>query len=63
MAGSFSRRLLAGLLAAAGAVLTGGSTPAFEPHVFIVTRDGQIGGTASMTIEEQLAALGTRNAA
>ena len=52
MAGPFSRGLLPGLLAAAGAVLAGSSTPAFEPHVFVVTRDGQIGGAASMTIEK-----------
>lgn len=52
MARSFSRRLLPGLLAAAGAVLAGSPFPAFEPHVFVVTRDGQIGGAAAMTIEE-----------
>jgi hypothetical protein len=39
MAGPFSRRLLPGLLAAAGAVLAGSSIPAFEPHVFVVTRE------------------------
>jgi hypothetical protein len=52
MAGQFSRRMLPGLLAAAGVVLAGNSTPAFEPHVFVVTDDGSTGGAASMTIED-----------
>ena len=39
MAGPFSRGLLPGLLAAAGTILAGSSTPAFEPHVFVVTRN------------------------
>jgi hypothetical protein len=51
MAGPFSRRLLAGLLAAVGAVLAGSSIPAFDPHVFVVTSDHQDGGAAAMTIE------------
>ncbi len=54
MAGSFSRRLFPALLAAAGAVVAVSSTPAFEPHVFVVTvsSDGSIGGAASITIEK-----------
>jgi hypothetical protein len=57
MAGPFSGRLLPKLLVATGAVLASSSVPAFEPHVFVVTRDDSIGGAASLTIEEPWTAL------